>query len=76
MPSTTSFVVALRGDDTYRRYLDRLSQAVRESGVQIGEGPHALAEYALVVLGLQHGLIAPRRCRPRGTNRYGEPRQT
>jgi hypothetical protein len=61
MPSEHPFLVALRGTPEYARYLDRLHKAVRASGVQLGDGPNALAEYALTVLGLRYNLISPAR---------------
>ena len=66
-------VVSLRGDARYGRYLDRLLAAVRrENGARLNSR-HNLAEYALTVLGLAHGLKSPPRCGPVGQNQHGVP---
>lgn len=70
----SAHLIALRGDETYARYLDGLLNLVRAQGVQV-ETRHQLAEYALAALGLQFNLRAPVRARPKGTNRYGEPKR-
>jgi hypothetical protein len=69
MPSKLRFLVALRGDDVYERYLDGLLKAVRKSGVEV-ETTHQLGEHALAELGSRFGLAAPPRSKPHGTNRY------
>lgn len=60
----------LRGDASYARYLDRLRKAERARGVRLPDGDAALAEYALVLLGLRNELVAP----PRSARRPGRPR--
>jgi hypothetical protein len=74
MPSQNPHLVALRGDDAYARFLDRLLRRVRAHGTQI-ETRHQLAEHAIAVLALGFGLTAPPRARPVGTNQHGEPKK-
>lgn len=73
MAARRPFVVALRGDDAYTRYLDRLLKKLRSEGVRV-ETRHQLGEYALAVLGLRHGLKAPPRGKPIGANQHGNPK--
>lgn len=73
MPSQNPFLVALRGDEAYARYLDKLLKTLRAEGVQV-ETRHQLGEYALTVLGLQHGMKAPARAKKHGTNQHGPPK--
>lgn len=60
MPSEHPFLVALRGDEAYARYLDRLLKAARKRGVRV-ETRHQLAELALAEMGCRYDLMAPRR---------------
>lgn len=66
MPSANSDLIRLRGTEQYARFLARLIAKVQESGARGVDTPHQLAEYALAVLGLQHGLQAPPRARATG----------
>jgi hypothetical protein len=75
MPSEHKVLITLRGTDQYARYLAKLERAVRKRGVQLGEGPNALAEHALAILGYHHELKAPERVPPQGTNRHGRPKK-
>lgn len=59
----------------YRRYLDQVLKSVTSDGTRIPEGDYLkLAEYALARIGFERGILAPRRVKPRGTNRHGEPK--
>lgn len=73
MPTANKFLVNLRGTEQYARFLERLETAVRAKGVQLPPGPNALADYALVVLGLRHGLKAPPRVQPSGRPKKRDP---
>lgn len=73
MPSKMAALVTLQGSDEYARFLDRLLKAVRAAGATVASR-HQLAEHALALLGVQHGLKVPPRARPVGTNRFGEPK--
>jgi hypothetical protein len=78
MPSKTPqdpVLIALRGTDQYARFLDRLLRAVQKTRPAIRTRTQ-LADLALAELGLREGLRAPRRCKPLGTNRYGEPEES
>lgn len=70
MPSQMPILVALRGDERYAKYLDRLLRAVRKTGVENVETTHQLGAHALEELGKHYGLDAPPRTQPHGTNRY------
>lgn len=77
MPSQHKTLVTLRGTEQYERYLKRLLKSVKSNGTTIAEGDLLkLTEFALVKLGIEHGLLAPRRIPPQGTNRHGEPKET
>lgn len=73
MATDNKFLVAFRGTEQYARFLGKLEAAVRASGVQLAPGPNALADYALVLLGLKHGLKAPPRVKSRGRPRKDAP---
>lgn len=73
MAKQTPFLVSLRGDEAYARYLDRLLRKARRAGAPV-ESLNQLGEYALAVLGERHGLKAPPRARKVGTNQHGEPK--
>lgn len=71
MPSQHPFRVALRGDDEYDRFLERLRKAVLKDKPDLEcETSHQLGEYALSELGRVYGIEAPPRTPPHGTNRY------
>jgi hypothetical protein len=64
MPTRYPVLVSLRGDEAYWHYLKRLREVItRATGAQL-DNNDALAEYALVLLGLQYKVRAPARIYP------------
>lgn len=72
MPSKDPALITLRGEAAYARALDRLVKTLRAQGVRISNRSQ-LADYALTVLGLQHGVKLPPRVMPVGSNQHGPP---
>ena len=67
MKGNPLIIPPIRGCNQYRKFLDSL---MKLTGT---ETYTELSEHALNEIGRQHGLIAPARANPRGTNRFGIP---
>lgn len=67
-------VPPIRGDEAYGRFLDRVLKAEQKAGSTVRTRTE-LVEIAVNALALgRHGLKAPPRAKPLGSNQHGEPK--
>jgi len=69
-------LIQLDGTEQYAKYVDKLIAKVRAAGVAIPPCRSSLAEYAITLLGLSHGLRSPKRLKMgKGGRREGAGRK-
>jgi hypothetical protein len=71
MPRQEPALISLRADEAYKRYLDKVIEALKKDRGTTIDSYHQLADYALVVLGLSLNLKAP----PRMKRPVGRPKK-